>query len=166
MTWPKEKPSGSLVLGFELPQDYRRNKNGAIFPTGNIFLRFPVWSKDSLEYGKTERERILSEYQKLVAEQEKALHVHNSSRNPIEKMVSFRNAIIASEKLDHFKLHQSAGSDLSNVMKLHDIVFMEKTGTIHLQQGDFDGKTIHKILGRAHASFPSSNKIISPQLHP
>jgi len=163
MIWPEERPSGSLVIGFELPQDYRRNENGAIFPAGNIFLRFPVWSKDSIEDGKAEYERILSERQKIVVEQEQALHVFKNTRNPIEKIMSLRSAIIADEKLEDFP-PEGATSNLANVMKLHDGVYMEKTGNIHLQQGDFDGSTVHKILGRADVSSPSSEKISTPYL--
>jgi len=162
MIWPQETPSGSLVMGFELPQDYSRNEYSTTFTSGNIYLRFPIWSKLTLAFGQAKRQSLVVEHDRLYQQKKEALDLCNECRfNPIHKMFHLRHAITIDDKLeDTIKALEAAGPDLSSerggeynknmVMKLKDNLYVSKVGLIYRQKGKFDGESNHEKIGTAH----------------
>jgi len=160
LIWPKETPSGSLVMGFELPQDYSRNEHSTTFTSGNICIRFQVWSKSTLAYGQAERYRLVEENDRLHQEKEEALDLFNECRfNPIQKVLYLRHALTIDEKLERVvSALKEAGPDLSSeteeynekiIMKLKNDLYITKVGYIYHQNGKFDGGHHHEKVGTA-----------------
>merc|ERR1739846_182812 len=76
LIWPAETPSGSLVMGFSLPQDYSRNEHSTTLTSGNINIQFPIWSKSSLEFSQAERHRLVVEFNRLYESKKEALDLY------------------------------------------------------------------------------------------
>lgn len=163
LIWPEETPSGSLVMGFELPEDYSRNEHSTTFTSGNICIRFQVWSKSTLAYGQAERHRLVSEHDRLCREKEESLDLFNECQifNPIQKVLHLRHAVIADDELERvLSALEAAGPDLSSskegeeyneniVMKLKDDLYITKVGHIYHQSGNFDGGHQQEKVGTA-----------------
>ena len=49
MCWRDDKPAGTLICGFDLPEEYTRNE--AVLPKGEMYVSFPVWTKEGLKFG-------------------------------------------------------------------------------------------------------------------
>jgi len=161
LLWPKETLSGSLVMGFELPRDYSRNEYSTTFSNGNICLRFQVWSKSSLASAQVKRERLVHEHAQLYQQRKDELHSFNTCRNPIQKILLLRRALLASEELERASTTlKAAGPDLSSdrdeeyndnvIVKLRDDLYVTKVGSIYRQKGKYDGEHRHEIIGTAH----------------
>jgi hypothetical protein len=56
MNWVKDKPAGTLICGFDIPEEYKRNN--AILAKGKAYLSFPVWTTKGLDEKKTHRDRM------------------------------------------------------------------------------------------------------------
>ena len=107
--WMKDKPAGQLVIGFDIPKTYRRNKYNqqqSCLSKGTIYISFPIWSKHGLLYAQNEKLRVEEELQQLSDDYENAMyHLHNEEsedfNNPIMKLVHMHNAHVAQEKYCH-----------------------------------------------------------------
>jgi hypothetical protein len=96
MVWRKDSPAGAILCGFEIPEEYKRND--ATLPKGRIYLSFPVWTKETLAYARSEKERILKRAEELLEEKNQAMEKVQETNNPLMKALHYRNAYAAAEK--------------------------------------------------------------------
>jgi hypothetical protein len=96
MVWRKDVPAGVLLCGFEIPEDYKRND--ATLPKGRIYMSFPVWTKETLAYAQSEKERILKRAEECIDEKNQELAKSQATNNPLAKALHYRNAYAAVEK--------------------------------------------------------------------
>jgi hypothetical protein len=96
MVWRKDAPAGALLCGFEIPEEYKRND--ATLPKGRIYMSFPVWTKETLAYAKSEKERILKRAEECLIERNQELAKYQATNNPLTKALHYRNAYAAAEK--------------------------------------------------------------------
>jgi hypothetical protein len=155
MVWVKDKPAGSLICGFELPQEYKRN--AAILPEGDLFFSFPVWTQAGLLFGQTEKRRVKEEHAQVLAERDEHLMKRDTTNNPIMKAVHTRNAFAAMDKLD---LLPDRGlesiPDLHQSIKLQDDLFLMTRGVVWCKSGEFGTNVYHKFLGQAYITTEKS----------
>jgi hypothetical protein len=152
MVWLKNKPAGSLICGFELPQDYKRN--AAILPKGDLFFSFPIWTQAGLLLGQAEKRRVQEEHAQVLAELEEHLVKRDTTSNPIRKAIHSCNAFCATEKLNFFlpdeKGLESIPDFLEEIIKLQDDLFLVTTGKVWCKNGEFGTDVNHHFLGQAH----------------
>jgi hypothetical protein len=150
MCWRKGKPAGTLICGFELPQDYIRNE--ASLPMGTIFLSFPLFTEEGLKIGQEEKGKIEHQLDRFLHERDEALEAYDMTNNPVMKALHLRNAFVALEKhsdADHITIESIPDDD--EVMHLQDDLLLTTKGLIWSKDGDFHSGE-NTILGLATIS--------------
>lgn len=146
MCWLKDKPSGTLVCGFHIPQDYHRND--AILPYGDMWLSFPLWTVNGLKYAQYEKQKIVDEIQFNLEKRDEELTKFDHCHNPIMRAIHLRNAFQFAEKCN--LLHDDSLDtipDNTQVEKLQDDLLLSKYGMIWRKHGEG-----HVLLGHAIAT--------------
>jgi hypothetical protein len=155
MVWIKDKPAGSLICGFEIPQEYKRN--AAILPKGDLYFSFSVWTQAGLLFGQAEKRRLEEEHAQVLAERDEHLMKCDMTSNPIMKAVHIRNAFAATDKLNFFPDRDLESiPDLDQVIKLQDDLFLMTAGMVWCKSGEFDTTVHHNVLGQAHITTEQS----------
>jgi hypothetical protein len=155
MVWIKGKPAGSLICGFELPQEYKRN--AAILPKGDLFFSFPVWTQAGLLFGQAQKRHLQDEHAQLLAERDEHLMKRDTTSNPIMKAVHVRNAFAAIDKLLLLPdIDLDSIPDLDQTIKLQDDLFITTKGLVWCKNGEFGTNIHHNFIGQAHITTEKS----------
>ncbi|VEU37576.1 unnamed protein product [Pseudo-nitzschia multistriata] len=93
--WKDGDPSGSLLCGFEVDQDYKRND--AILPKGNVYVSFNAWTSEGLEQAQQRKTRIMKLATTALEKKQEELDMMKKTSNLIQKAIHFYNAINAVE---------------------------------------------------------------------
>jgi hypothetical protein len=150
MVWRKDAHAGSLLCGFEIPEDYTRND--ATLPKGRIYLSFPVWTKEGLAFGRKKKEEIMGLAKRKIQEKNEALAKYMEEKNPLMKAVHYRNAFAAAA--DYYDLPKTSLSyvpDEHEVIEIHDDLLLTTKGLVWSKQLP-DGKKV--LLGTVNALRP------------
>jgi hypothetical protein len=94
--WKEGAPAGSLLCGFELPQEYKRND--ATLPKGRVYISFPIWTRDTLEHMQDQKKRILERASEALDLKNEELAKMQETGNIFLKALHYRNAAAAAEK--------------------------------------------------------------------
>lgn len=97
MLWQVGKPAGSVICSFDLARDVSRND--AVLQAGNVYVTFPVFSKEGLSDLRSRKANYEAEIKKHTDLQAKELKNTNESKNLLMKAVHFRRAVAANEKI-------------------------------------------------------------------
>ena len=98
MVWSEGKAAGSLICGFELPQEYKRN--AAMLPKGDLFFSIPVWTQAGLLFGQAQKKRVQEKHAQVLAERDEHLMKRDTTSNPIMKAIHTRNAFASIDKFN------------------------------------------------------------------
>jgi hypothetical protein len=151
MVWRQNALAGSLICGFQVPEDYTRND--ASLPKGNIYLSFPIWNKAGLAEAQAIKESTLLRAKQLLTEKDQQLEKMSATPNPLMKALHFRNAAAAMERyeMQDLKRIEIVPSN-DEVIPLHDDDLLLTTkGLVFSKEGSFhQGR--HVLLGTAFAS--------------
>lgn len=129
VVWKKDAPAGVLLCGFEIPEEYKRND--AKLPAGKIYMSFPVWTKETLDFGRNEKERILNRAKECIEEKNEELTKMQETANPLMKALHYRNAYAAAEKYWLQPLKQmNLVPDENEVVKIQDDLFLTTKGLV------------------------------------
>eukprot|EP00551_Chaetoceros_affinis_P000716 CAMPEP_0203647426 /NCGR_PEP_ID=MMETSP0088-20131115/15759_1 /ASSEMBLY_ACC=CAM_ASM_001087 /TAXON_ID=426623 /ORGANISM="Chaetoceros affinis, Strain CCMP159" /LENGTH=296 /DNA_ID=CAMNT_0050505059 /DNA_START=81 /DNA_END=971 /DNA_ORIENTATION=- len=130
MVWLADRPTGSIICGFHVPQPYIRND--AILPPGQCFLNFRVWTPKGLHTARNEKMAYERSLAKHVEAQKDAIDKMNATSNPIMKAVHFRNAAAANEMISvtHTNRFQTVPMEDDDVVTIGDGLLVAKQGTI------------------------------------
>jgi hypothetical protein len=129
MVWRKDSPAGSLLCGFEVPKEYTRND--ATLPKGRIYLSFPVWTKDTLAFARTEKDRILARAKECIDDKNAEMAKMQATGNFLEKAWHYRNAYAAAEQYSLQPLRNvEMVPDKDEVIALQDDLFLTTKGTV------------------------------------
>jgi len=94
--WRDGAPCGSLICGFEIDQDYKRND--ATLPMGTVYVSFNMWTSEGLKQAQDYKDRSSkkanSAQQKRIEEIEKM----RETTNVLEKARHYYNALSAAEE--------------------------------------------------------------------
>ena len=96
MLWLKDRPAGSLVCGFELPEDISRND--AVLHAGRVYINFPIFTIETLQTAQAKKIEYDTSFKKCTDLQDEEMEKMHSTNNPLMKAVHFRNAVGANEK--------------------------------------------------------------------
>mmetsp|Transcript_10555 Transcript_10555/g.15093 ORF Transcript_10555/g.15093 Transcript_10555/m.15093 type:complete len:291 (-) Transcript_10555:133-1005(-) len=149
LIWRADSQCGFLICGFNLERDVRRNENGAVLPKGNIYVTFPVWSKNGLKDEQLIKKNVEAMYKQYENEVEDQLKKYNEENNLLKKAMHFRNAVQADVDKDNLSAHLR--EDVPNnddVVEIGPCLQLVKTGTIWAKMGSFKSNT-HTLLGSA-----------------
>lgn len=166
MCWLKDKPSGSLVCGFHIPTDYRRND--AMLPCGDMWLSFPVWTVDGLKYGQYEKKKTIDEIHTYLAKRDEELNKFDHSRNPIMRAIYLRNAFNYAEKCSELDPEDTIETIPENnqVEKLQNDLLLSKYGMIWRKHGEGHVLLGHAVATKVDISSPTGIARTNKRLRP
>lgn len=149
LIWRADSLCGFLICGFNLERDVRRNAHGAVLPRGNIYITFPVWSKNGLEDQQAIQKNMQQKYKQFENEVEDQLKKYNQENNLLKKAMHFRNAVQADVDKDNVKAYlREDVPRKEDVMEVGPCLQLVKTGTIWAKTGSFNGDR-NTLLGSA-----------------
>lgn len=149
MLWLKDRPAGSIVCGFELPEDVSRN--GAILPAGGVYISFPIFTAETLEVARAKKIEYETNYKKHTDLQDQELKKMNSSKNPFMKLVHFRNAVDANQhaSLMRTNVYDNIPTSEEDLIRIADNLILCKDGKVFTKSAEHKGKKDHKHAGKA-----------------
>eukprot|EP00339_Tiarina_fusa_P027395 CAMPEP_0117022940 /NCGR_PEP_ID=MMETSP0472-20121206/17178_1 /TAXON_ID=693140 ORGANISM="Tiarina fusus, Strain LIS" /NCGR_SAMPLE_ID=MMETSP0472 /ASSEMBLY_ACC=CAM_ASM_000603 /LENGTH=326 /DNA_ID=CAMNT_0004728927 /DNA_START=134 /DNA_END=1114 /DNA_ORIENTATION=- len=140
LVWMKDAHAGSLNIGFEVPKDYTRGGNSgadhhassATLPKGPVYLNFFVWSKESLEYARTAKEKAFRIAKESLEERNEELTKMQETSNPFLKALHYRNAYAAIETytLQPLKHYQEMVPDEGETIQIQEDVYLNARGKV------------------------------------
>merc|ERR1712021_261950 len=146
MCWARGRPAGTIVFAFNLPQTYSRNN--AILPRGNMWLSFPVWTIEGLNYGQMAKKEVLDEIEIYTNKWNEELDKYEITDNPIMKAIHERNAHIYATKCDDlYDYSLDSIPEDGQCSKLQEDLLLSNKGLIWKKDGEND-----VLLGHAIAS--------------
>jgi hypothetical protein len=161
MCWRKDKPAGTLICGFDVPHDYRRNE--AVLPQGEIFVSFPLWTKEGLKIGQDEKRKVEVQLERFLEERDDALVKFEETENPIMKALFFQSAMAALEKYNNVDHHTMETIPMDHqVFPIQDDLLLTTKGLIWGKDASSGG---HILLGDASVAL-GSRKTTNGQLMP
>ncbi len=150
LIWRSDSQVGYLICGFHLEYEARRNTNGAVLPKGNIYVTFPVWSKNGLEDEWTMKKNAERKYKEFEDERDTQLQKYNAEGNLLKKAMYFRNAVQADVDRDNISMYlRSDVPNKDDVMELGACLEIVKSGTIWSKVGGDFHSNGHRLLGSA-----------------
>ena len=161
MCWRKDKPAGTLICGFELAKDYRRND--AVLPKGEVFVSFPLWTRESLKIGQEEKRKVELQLEAYLRERDEALRAFDETDNPIMKAIFIRQAFAATDKynaVDHHTLETIPFDH--QVFPIQDDLLLTVKGLLWTR--DSEQPDNHILLG--HADVALAKKRYNDRLTP
>ena len=161
MCWRKDKPAGTLVCGFEVLNDYQRNE--AVLPKGEIFISFPLWTKEGLKIGQEEKRKVEVQLERFLEERDEALVKFEETENPLMKAFFLQSAFAALEKYNSVDHHTMEIIPMDHqVLPIQDDLLLTTKGLIWGKDISSGG---HILLGYANVAL-GSRKTTSGQLMP
>jgi len=147
MIWRDRAAAGLIVCGLKLNQDARRND--MVLEKGNIYITFPVWSKEGLQKRQFCKLESQAKYKEFEMARDEELQKMAKSSNILMKALHYRNAVAATESMDNTGLHNMvdvpSGKD---VIEIGAGLQLVQTGTVWCKSGPF--RSYHqKLLGSA-----------------
>lgn len=157
VSWVSGRPAGTLVCGFTLAQSYKRNN--AVLPEGPLFLSFPVWTKEGLQYGQNLKNEVLEEIAMYTQKWEAELVKYQAVRehNPIMAMIHQHLADVYATKCDDlydYSLDTIPEDD--DCIEMQDDLLISKRGLIWKCNGETD-----VLIGQADVSLVDSGPTFS-----
>mmetsp|Transcript_17902 Transcript_17902/g.24654 ORF Transcript_17902/g.24654 Transcript_17902/m.24654 type:complete len:290 (-) Transcript_17902:256-1125(-) len=148
MVWREDGPAGSIVCGFNIPEEVRRNNYGAYLPAGRLYMSIPVLTADGLKEARAQKQKVETKSESLLKEREDELESMKNTNNILKKALHYRNAFAATENYLMTKRKGVVDVPLEDVEPIGDGLFMCKKATIWNKEGSFQqGK--HDLLGYA-----------------
>jgi hypothetical protein len=129
VNWKKDAPAGALICGMEILEDYERND--ATLSKGRIYLTFPVWNQEGLDFARLEKVTVMKAAEEALKLKDEEMSKFTETKNPIMKALYYRNAYAAAETYWNQpvkRMKMVPGED--EVIKLQDDLFLTTTGLI------------------------------------
>lgn len=157
MVWRKGAPAGSLICGFDLLHEAKRND--ASLTSGKVYVTFPIWTEEGLAEAQDLKKQKEELHQKHLDEKDLQLEMMQETSNVLMKALHYRNAAAAAEKLwmTDFKSFKMIPSN-------DEVIHLEKNGLLLTTKGlvwrKEENATFkpadHTLLGTAIVSKPPS----------
>lgn len=151
--WRKNAIHGSLICGFDIPEEYHRND--ASLPKCSLYMNFPLWTKASLENARKRKEQILDRAKFLLDKKKDELNKMKKTTNPFMKAFHFGSAADADERYSFqpFKSLEIIPSN-DDIIWLQEDLLLSAKGLVFSTEESFQRKS-HVQLGAAYASLLS-----------
>jgi hypothetical protein len=149
MCWRDDKPAGTLICGFDLPEDYQRND--AILPQGELYVSFPLWTRGGLKIGQEEKRKVELEMETYLEARDEALVAFDATENPIMKAIHLRNAFSATDKYNGIDRHTLETIPMDHqVFEIQDDILLSEKGLIWTKDWECKRGGGHILLGYAN----------------
>jgi len=150
MFWRENALTGSLICGFDIPEEYHRND--ASIPKCCLYLNFPLWTKIGLEKARERKDKILGRASFLLDKKQEEMSRMKNTYNPFLKVFHYGNAIMADDKY-HFQPLKSLEIIPSDdeIIWLQDDLLLNTKGLVFSKTKMFS-QSSHVQLGAAYAS--------------
>ncbi len=156
MCWRKDKPAGTLICGFELPEEYRRND--AVLPKGEVYISFPLWTREGLKLGQQEKHKVEVRLESYLKERDEALQAFDATDNLIMKAIHIRNAFAATDKYNAVDHHTLETIPMDHqVFPIQDDLLLTVKGLLWTKDSEHRGS--HVLLGHANVALASQKSI-------
>mmetsp|Transcript_25637 Transcript_25637/g.39413 ORF Transcript_25637/g.39413 Transcript_25637/m.39413 type:complete len:299 (-) Transcript_25637:371-1267(-) len=158
MIWRENAPAGSIICGFDVPQEVQRNAASALLPKGRLYISFPVWTRQALTESQKKKEDVHAKVQQYMQDRDDEFAKMQETSNPLMKALHYRNAAEAVEKyqLTGWSSYKSipSNADVISIGGEGGDLVITKQGTIWTKGGatflNSDGN--HVLLGTAIVS--------------
>lgn len=151
MVWRDDAPAGSLICGFDLPTEVKRNE--ASLPKGTLYISFPVWTKAGLVESQSYKATQLEKASKYIAEKNEHFDRCMEESNIIMKALHYRNAAVATVACQKLETDSSLIREIpsdDDVMSIGFDMMLTTKGTIWTKDSHvFGGRQV--FLGVASA---------------
>lgn len=94
--WRDGAPSGSLLCGFEIDKDYKRND--ATLPKGTVYIAFNTWSSEGLKKAQDFKDRSSKKANNALQKRKDEIAKMKETSNVLEKARHYYNALSAAEQ--------------------------------------------------------------------
>lgn len=163
MCWRKDKPAGTLICGFHVPEEYSRND--AVLHKGNLYVSFPLWTVEGLRVGQEEGQKVREECQRLLQVRDEELEKIEQTDNPIMKAYHLQAAYAAVDKygaMPHDLLSTIPNDD--QVVRLQNDILLTIKGLVWGQQDSDRYSDGYEFLGTAslHPYKPEDDRKLMP----
>ena len=129
INWKKDTPAGALICGFEVMEEYHRNE--ATLHKGRIYLTFPLWDKEGLDFARTQKADVMGRAEIALKEKDECLAKCNETNNPLMKALHYRNAYAAADRYLMMPVKRmQMVPDEDEVLNLPNGLFLTKKGLI------------------------------------
>lgn len=95
IVWRDGAPSGSLICGFEVDQDYMRND--ATLPMGTVYISFNMWTSEGLKQAREHKDRTSKKANNALQKRREEIEKFRETTNFLEKARHYYNAMHAAE---------------------------------------------------------------------
>jgi len=146
ITWRDGAPCGSLLYGFEIDQEYKRND--ATLPKGTVYVSFSTWTSEGLEKARTIRDKKTEVAKKALRKRDEEVEKMGEASNVFQKAFHYFNAMSAADVAyaipSYSRMRNIPGSD--EIIHFDGDMHVSKKGRVWTQNLPW-GKPI--ILGSA-----------------
>ncbi len=147
MIWRDGAAAGLVVCGLKLNRNARRND--VVLEKGNIYITFPVWSKEGLQKSQYRKLDVQAKYKEFQVERDEELEKMSKTPNILKKALHYRNAVAAAENMDNTGLHNMVDVPSGNdVVEIGAGMKLVRTGTVWCKNGPFHSHH-QNLLGSA-----------------
>jgi len=133
LVWLRDRPAGTIVCGFHLDQDVKRND--AVLPSGNVYMNFAVYTKESLEEIITKKQEYDQRLKSLKEEQQKSLTEFQREENLFKKAILWKHFLDANERLSFMNpyAYVSVPDSFDKVRNIGDNLFICTKGKVFIK---------------------------------
>lgn len=152
--WGNGDPSGSLLCGFEVDQDYKRND--ATLPEGTVYVSFNTWTSEGLKEAQGKKERSTKRANDALKKKDEELAKMAMTNNPLQKVLHYYKAVNAAE--DYYmepNLRMKRVPSSEEVIHFEGDMYVSTKGQVWTQTLPM-GKPV--ILGTAKMGSASKNE--------
>ena len=150
MVWRDGAKAGSIVCGFDVPKEARRNE--ASLPAGRLYMSFPVWTKEGLAEAQAYKRQVEEMARKHEQDKIDELAKVGETSNILMKALHYRNAVAANEKYGLSGISQVAQIPPdTDTMAIQDDLLLTTKGTVWMKDSALFG-SVHGLLGTATVS--------------
>lgn len=153
VVWRDNSPSGSLVVGFNVPDTYQRND--ATLPKGKLYMSFPVWTTETLAKAQELKSDAQARGKELLDEKAEAMRKYEADGNILKKAMFYKEALSAAERFSLVPLYKDVPAD-KDTMILQDDLIINTQGSVWSKKegggGFFQNSPDKTFLGMATLS--------------
>ena len=148
MCWSDGAPSGNVMFGFTVPQEYTRN-DARLESSESYVCTFAVFSRDGLDELQRDKKKMMGQVDALVKVRQDAVDKVRSTFNPIIKAAEYSKALDAMERLSYYDMDRINSIPTNkDVIPICQSVMIANTG--QLWSRGIDGKRV--VHGSAFVS--------------
>ena len=153
MCWMENSPDGSFIFGFHLANDACRN--GAVLPSGQVYLAFSVFTQESIDVFERKRLEYATALKGYFDRQAQELQEMKETGNWISKAIHFKNAVDAYDSITSLKTKTyDSGPTMDTVlMSIGNSLLLSTKGSVFIKNSSGKKDNPFTLLGYASLKY-------------